>query len=260
MNTPQSTPLYCSILGNPPEPVNTFETQDRPELPYKNISEWIEYGHSPVDKSSKKNKPIGKPIDKYDRLNALIRMPVVQKEALAIEKESNEKEKVELQLIFLEKYKELPGLLKHPEVFNKYKHSFDLNTIHVFNNFEKSDLDSISKYRDGKHIIIAVDMSKKRKDIMREFGKVLARISKDYKIPKDNTRDKETVQDIWKIYDYHKKDKLNFVQIARKISGRKGNPSYDPKLESYVKQVRTAYKKAVDIIEQVRKEIRKKDE
>lgn len=257
MNTPQSTPLYCSILGNPPEPAeNTFRKQDKPKLPDKSIHEWIEDGLSPLDKPTKKNKPIGKPINGYDKLNALIRIPEIQKELEAIEKESGKTKRTELELRFFDKYKIPAKLLKHPEVFGKHGHWFDLNTIHLFTNFEKSDLNSISKHRDGKYIIIAVNMSKKRQDIIRDFNKILTRISKDCKIPKDKSRDKETVWDIWEIYNYHKKNKLNLVQIARKISGQKGNPTHNSKLEAYVKQVRRAYKKAEDIIKQIGREVK----
>lgn len=261
MNTPKNTPLYRSLLGNPPEPpINTAETQDRTKPPYKSIHEWIEEGFSLIDKPTKKNKPIAKPINRHDRLSALIRIPEIQRESEAIEQEVDKEKKSKLWWRFFENYKVFPEELKHPELFHKRKHSFDLNTMYVFNNFEKYDLDFISNYRDGKHIIIAVDMSKKRQDITRELNKTLTRISKEYKIPKDNTRDKETVQDIWKIYDYHKKDKLNFVQIASKVSGIRDNPSYNSRLDSYVKQVGRAYKKAEDIIKQISKEIEEKDE
>lgn len=252
MNTPKSTPLDRSILGNSAEPpINTSGTQDKPELPY-NISELIEYTISPVDKPKKKNKFIGKPINEYDRFNALIRIREVQRELKAIEKETDKEKNIDLYSRFYCKYKVDAGLLKHPEVFNKYKHSFNLNTIHVFMNYEKSDLNSISEYRDGRHIIIAVDITKKDAEIKKDFEQTLKRIRKDCKIPKDNTREKETVQDIWKVYDFFEKDKLNFVQIARKISGKGGNPTYNKGLEAYVKQVRRAYKKAVDIMQRIK--------
>lgn len=261
MSTPKSTPEYCSILGNSPEPLSLFlekhnqqakgNTQDKPKQPSKSVSKWIEEGFSPIDKPTKQDKPKGKPINGYDRLNALIRIPEIQRELEAIEKESGKTKRTALELSFFDKYKIPAKLLKHPEVFNKHKYWFDVNTIHIFSGFEKSDLDSISKYRDGKHVIIAVDMSKKRKDITREFNEVLTRISKDYKIPKDKTRDSVTTQEIWKVFDSSKNDKKSYVQIAKETS-KKNLDSQD----SQVKQVIRAYKKADDIT----RRIRKKDE
>ena len=90
--------------------------------------------------------------------------------------------------------------------------------IHVLSNWKK---DNLSEYRDGRHVILAVDITKKKGDVIKEFKKVLDRIEKDYAIRKDTTRDKETVENIWEIYDCKTKNRLNFTQIARKLSGKK---------------------------------------
>lgn len=230
--------------------------KSQPEVNFQEFWKEFRKNSSYIDKPVKKKEATKKPLNVCDRLNALIRIPEVQRELKAIEKEASKAKKEKLTSGFFQKYKALPELLEHLEFFSEYQQQeryFNWDTMHVFSNFEKSDPYFISKYRDGKHIIIAVDMTKKNKDIMGDFGQTLKRIRESYKIPKDKTRDKDTVQDIWKIYDYHIKDKMNFVQIARKISGIKGNPTYNPKLDAYRKQVNNAYKKAVDIIRRIRK-------
>lgn len=69
---------------------------------------------------------------------------------------------------------------------------------------------------------------------------------------KSKTRFNAGKYDIWEIYKLHQEG-LNTSQIARHLSGHKGNPSYNENLMSVVKQVERALKKA-------RKEIKPTDE
>lgn len=258
MVTPKSTPLYRSLLGNPPEPpVNTAGAQNSLELQEKDISKLIRKNISPIDRPTRGNKPIRKPINGYDRLNALIRIPEVKRDLEAIEKESNERKKVELQCRFYEKYNVDVRLLQRPEVFHKFKDFLNSGAIQVFSNFDKSNPDFISKYRDGKHIIVAVDMSKKRQDITREFSKMLARINKDYKISKDKSRNRNNELDHWEIYNLYKREGLKFVEIARKNrpdrAQKSGSDSLSLKNECMT--VSRAYNKAKTIIEQMQKDL-----
>jgi len=74
-----------------------------------------------------------------------------------------------------------------------------------------------------------------------------------YKIYSSNSqnpkasRARESDIDIWEVYDMEK-DGLTPIQIARKLSGLKGTPAYNDKLDSWVKKVKAACKKAKAII------------
>lgn len=260
---PFTLPFGGGILGSTDNP-----SVEHKEIPEKKLTKkeknelykkLIYKGLSPVDELI---KPIDikKPINEFNYLNALIRIPEVQKDLESISaKHVNKRERERLEVEFYRKYGEPIKLLQHPEVFSKYKKYYhNLNTIHVFSNFNKNDPKCLSAYKDGKHIIIAVDMSKKKQDIMKEFEKALDRINKDYNIPKDKTRDRGTVEDIWIIYDYHKKDKQNFSQIAKKLSHSNKNPTEDEIVRSYYMKVKRAYSKAKEIIEIVRVELKQK--
>ena len=96
----------------------------------------------------------------------------------------------------------------------------------------------MSQYRDGKHVVLAVDVTKKDSAIMKEVGKLLGRIKKDYERPKDATKDKDTVETFGKFTIIKQKTGLNFTQIARKLSGEKGNPTYNAKLKARLESVK----------------------
>ena len=214
----------------------------------------------------KPTKPIEveKPINGFDYLNALVRIPEVQKDLEATNKEPDNKEK-RLEIInkYWGIYRFSPELLQNTKDFykhNKYYHNSE--AIHVFSTWEFGFVignlhfpDSIAEYRDGRHVILAVDVTKKKPNIINEFEKLLKRIEKDYDIPKDTSRDKDTIVDIWKIYDYKTKDGLSLPAIARKLSGEKGNSAYCEALDMYVKRVKRAYHKAKEIINTVKREV-----
>ncbi len=211
-------------------------------------------------------KPIDveKPINKFDYLNALARIPEVQKDLMLLVKEPTKEKELEL----INKYWGIlgfsPKLLENtkalPDSLKKYLHNS--KAIHVFSNWEKEprlggiwEHDPLSKYRDGRHVILAVDITKK--GIVKDFVKLLERIKKDYNIPKDKTRNKDTVKEIWEIYDYKTKDKLSFLKIAKRLSGLNGNPAYNPRLDACLQMVRRAYYKAEEIVKAVKREVSK---
>lgn len=55
---------------------------------------------------------------------------------------------------------------------------------------------------------------------------------------------------IWKIYDLHKKGRT-LLQIARDLSGEKGNPSHNSALKAYYDTVKRAFHKASTIIQSI---------
>jgi hypothetical protein len=107
-------------------------------------------------------------------------------------------------------------------------------------------------------VILAVDITKKKGVIKKEFGEVLKRIEKDCDIPKDTSKDnKDTQEDIWEIYDYKTKDKLSLYKIAQRRSGIKDKFDYyaSSEKDKYSKRVRTAYRKAEEIMDVVKKDV-----
>ncbi len=215
------------------------------------------YNFATPDYLDVSTKPIDveKPINGFDYLNALVRIPEVQKDLEVIRKDPDNKKK-ELELI--NKYwgidRFFPVLLQNPNAFykhNKYYHNS--GAIHVFSKWEfgftNGDFHfpgSISEYRDGRHVILAVDVTKKKQNIMNEFEELLNRTEDDYGIPRDTTKDKDTGKNIWGIYDLRDKG-VKWSVIASRIFGKH---SRDNK-----RQVIRYYNKAKKIINTVRQEV-----
>jgi hypothetical protein len=246
-------PFGGGLLGGTDTPYIKQETPKK-ELIQDKYKKMIYEGLSILDKPLKAID-IESPICTFDWLSALVRTPEVQSEIDLINSEKDKEKKGLLNSNFRDKYHFSPEYLQNPEMFYKYnKYYIFSDAIVVFSNFDKNSPYCLKKYRDGKHIILAVDVTKKRGGIIKEFEKLLDRIERDYKVPKDTTRDKGFVGDIWKIYDYKTKDKLTFVEIARRLSGIKDNPTYNEKLEMHRQRVKRAYSKAKDIINRVKKQ------
>lgn len=207
-------------------------------------------------------KPIDveKPINGFDYLNALVRIPEVQKDLELLSKEPTKEKKLELINKYWGIYRFSPQLLQNPRLFYKHQKYFhNSEAIHVFSNWEKDPLlgghDPLSKYRDGRHVILAVDITKKKQTVINEFKKLLSKIEKDYDIPRDTTRDKDTKEDIWKIYDYKTKERLSFLSIARRKTGLNENPAICQELDTRLKSIKRAYHKAEEIINTVKGEV-----
>ena len=234
--------------------------------PSKNTSFLFDY--TTPDYLDKPTKPIDvqKPINVFDYLNALVRIPEVQKDVDAINKEPDNEEKIlEIHNKYWGIYGFFPKLLQNTKAFYKYNKYFHCSSaIHVFSTrefgFTIGNLhipDRISEYRDGRHIILAVDITKKKQNIIHEFKELLKRTEKDYDIPRDTTKDKDTTEDIWKIYDYKTKDKLTLLAIARRMTGLNDNPAYCSELDACLQRVKRAYRKANKIINTVKREVEK---
>lgn len=213
-----------------------------------------------------KSIDIEKPINGFDYLNALVRIPEVKKDLELLNKEPDNKGKrLELCNKYWGIYGFSPELLQNTRAFfkhNKYFHNSE--AIHVFSNWEKEPLlggrwehDPLSKYRDGRHVLLAVDVTKKKQNIINEFKKLLNRIEKDYDIPKDTTRDKDIKEELWEIYDYKTKDRLSFLSIARRKTGLNENPAICQELDTRLKSIKRAYHKAEEIVNAVKREVNK---
>lgn len=212
-------------------------------------------------------KPIDieRPINGFDYLNALVRIPEVQRDLEAMGKDPTEEGKLKICNKYWGIYGFSPELLQNIKVFYRHQKYFhNSETIHVFSNWEKEPLlggmwkhDPLSEYRDGRHVILAVDVTKKKQTVINEFKKLLSKIEKDYDIPRDTTRDKDTKEDIWKIYDYRTKERLSFLAIARRMTGLNDNPAICQELDTRLKSIKRAYHKAEEIINTVKREVYK---
>lgn len=194
---------------------------------------------------------VKKPINMFNYLNALVRIPEVQEDLEAISKKPTKEKTLEI----CNKYfgLEFPlAILQNPKDFNKYNKRFHRsNSIHVLSNWEKDNLNSMSKfylseYRDGRHVILAVDITKKKGIIIEKFKEVIDRVKKDYGIQKDTTRNKDTEKDIWGVYDLREKN-VKWSVIASCILGKYSRHNG--------RQVIRYYDKAEKIINTVRQQV-----
>lgn len=98
--------------------------------------------------------------------------------------------------------------------------------------------------RDNRYLTTEIDLTKKKKDIVVDVSNYVDMFSKFIANPLRTTRNKSTAIDPWVVYDMHQNDGLNFSQIARRLSGIKGHPTYNSKLDAYLKKVKRAYERA----------------
>jgi hypothetical protein len=129
-----------------------------------------------------------------------------------------------------------------------------LKTLLNDKSMEKARKDGASLWiRNNKYLVLQVDLSRKKADIMREFETMIKLAIKHVPKPKNRKRDREL--DHWEIYKLHKKEGLKFVEIARnkwpERAKKQGKNSLSLKNECM--HVQRAYNKAKTIIEQIRK-------
>lgn len=119
-------------------------------------------------------------------------------------------------------------------------------------NQKGKDILAIDKSRhlyDGKYLTIEINLLHPDKDIIVEIKRILSYYKKF--LPKDNRRNRANTIDHWNVYYLKKIKGFNFTQIARKLSGLRGIPSYNPELEAWHKKVKRAYNKACNMIKLV---------
>lgn len=103
------------------------------------------------------------------------------------------------------------------------------------------------RWNEGNYLYLKVDLNSNRKTLRRDFLKVIDRYLERLN---DSSRERENIIDQWAVYDKYQSDK-NLLKIARKLSGLKGNPTYNPQLEAFYRQVERALKKALKMIDSV---------
>lgn len=110
---------------------------------------------------------------------------------------------------------------------------------------------SVDDLREGKYLILEINLEHDKHKIWEVVSKYIDLYSKFAK-KGPAKRIKETIYDPWMIYDLHKDDKLNFTQIAQKLSGIKGNPNSDAQLGACYKNVKRAHEKAENAIKYIK--------
>lgn len=96
-----------------------------------------------------------------------------------------------------------------------------------------------------------IDMTANTDAILRDVKEIVGAYKRA--LEQSDSRDGKPEINIWDVYRMHNKESLSFSDIARRLSGRNGNPSTDAKLMSYYKRVKYAYNKASKIIDQIEK-------
>jgi hypothetical protein len=225
-----------------------------------------------MKKKTKNGKKI--PISNYDRVQALLRIPEYLKDLKDIKKGFN-RDKLKK---FRSKY-HLSGPIIDFEFVKKYTPQ-RLERISIFTDeqitivkphqrgkfikkmvtFREEDgqkevliYDRSPFLRGKRYLTIEIDLKKSKTKLL---GKIKYYID-DYGkyVDRQETRYKESGYSPWEVYKLYKDEKLTFSEIARQLSGREGNPSYNEKLMAEFKKVKRAFEKACDIINQVRKDI-----
>lgn len=110
----------------------------------------------------------------------------------------------------------------------------------------------------GKYLVVRIDLTRKKEDILNGLKQYIDLYDRNMLIGTQR-RIRENELDCWKIYDYHKKDGLSFAEITRKLWPTRGINTKTKKqdlllLHSEHEKVRNSYKKAKNIIDQVKKE------
>jgi hypothetical protein len=119
-------------------------------------------------------------------------------------------------------------------------------------------IDRSPSLEEKRYLTLRIDLNEKKGVLMEQFGEQLDTYKKYAKQAKG--REREGVYDPWVVYDMFHEKKLNFTQTARKLSGKKGNPTYNPILEAALKAVKRAYRIAEKGIQNVEEDAQNRDE
>jgi len=203
----------------------------------------------------------------WDRVQALIRNPEYKNEY-------NEFSKLEMfknQNYFqkrdnLLKKWELTLPLNPAEFTNKSKPKNTYTNVFSnasYNNYPAKPLpfkqDSENTYwlRDKRYLKIEVDLTFSPKKIKDDVEAIVKYWRPNIQI--DEGRNKSTVYDPWEIYDMVNAEGGKLIEVARKrygeiARGESKHPSHNAKLMACYKQVQRAYRKALQMIDQVKKD------
>ncbi|MDR4497387.1 MAG: hypothetical protein MRK02_05610 [Candidatus Scalindua sp.] len=108
-------------------------------------------------------------------------------------------------------------------------------------------------------LYVKIDLSRNKKDILKDFTEIIKKASDGYARYKKTEnadfvkrRHKEHYSlkvDKFDIYDMYHRDRLSFSEIARRVSGYKGNINSDTRLIAVHRAVKRSYQKAESMIQ-----------
>jgi hypothetical protein len=148
-------------------------------------------------------------------------------------------------------------------IAEKTKHSKDeefsfLPVVYVGSGKQKTMyIDRSPSLEEKRYLTLRIDLNEKKGVLMEQFKEKIDSYKEYAKQPKG--REGKTKYDPWDIYNMFHENKLNFTQIARKLSGEEGNPTYNPKLEAALKVVKRAYLVAEERIQNVEEEVQNRE-
>lgn len=117
------------------------------------------------------------------------------------------------------------------------------------------EFDFSPNLKEKKYLTLEINICEKQEKIIDEIKKKIKFYKISIKKEKQTNRDKPPTINPWDVYDLHFNNGLDFTKIARKLSGLKGNPSYNKELEAYLKRVRRSYDIAKQEMEQIERKI-----
>lgn len=222
-------------------------------------------------------------INEYDRLQALSRISIFQNDVQKIKGELDWRRRERLESKFFDKYdvpfKDVEFIQKHgtvipensPEMEGLCKDILSIQSVAFLNtsasdfHFEQASLSSGKLVSQGKYIAVLVDLSQKKSKILSDFESFIESVVRqcvtvDTQYFEETRGTKKDFQySIWYVYDLCSVGKkLNFTEVARKLSGKAGQARDNNQLAACLKAVKRAYKRAIQIMEFVEDEIRKK--
>lgn len=226
-------------------------------------------------------------ISKYDRIQALLRLPQFQDDVKKIRDEHNWQQKERSKSRFFDKYgahfDDVEFISSHLTFFPQFLINKDslvikglckdllaisavtlLNKITSDSHFEQTSLTSGKYISRGKYIAVLVDLSQKKSKILSDFENVIDSMfrhvevsSQFYEETRGKTKDFQYSP--WLIYDMcSKKKKPNFTEIARSLSGETGQARDSDVLAASLKAVKRAYDRAIEIMREMEKTIQKR--
>jgi hypothetical protein len=225
-----------------PQYMKEYEKLKELDGTFSGIALWEEF----LEKyKSGKRKPVDVWGKDYQNFNLYLEGNAeYQKKLSAIHKKVEKKRsrKLEHEVAMLQKWKvqELPCLWFPDNIIESQRMYKDRPAIIELRNISKMSNDP----KESGYVFLQLDLSRKRADIKNELMELLEIY------PKPKT-DRFLKYDKWVVYDMHSRDGINYTRITRMLSGLSGNPSYNSDLANELRNVRTAYGKAEECIQQV---------
>ena len=107
--------------------------------------------------------------------------------------------------------------------------------------------------RDGRYLTLQIDITAdqgKTLEALKDYIKFYRKVIKFN--PSKRAKQSKEELDHWVVYKIHQRERKPLLQIARDLYGISGQPAIDEEADAYYKRVKRAYRKAKEIISQIR--------